>query len=444
MFTKFFVDPDLGWNLVMGREFLRFGSMGGADHFSWTMPGYFWPNTYLGHQIIFTFLFDNLGFLATALFFGMVAAAAILILLPKRIPGIAVLVMPVTFGLAASILGLRPHNLDFLFFALVVRLMIDQRFGYKYWPLWFLIFCLWANVHAGFLVGFGIFAVFLLLTVISKTRSLQPRLFLRPAALIAVCFSATFLTPFSLYTWKLVTAEYVGFEGFWNIAEYQPPILYMPQGIFFAISGGFLLWALKKAKREGLPLLLVSIAVFMITFVSALFLVYWTVLFTALMFEVFRKYKLPKIILGAGGSVIVRFSIVVALLSLSLNFVANLLMGSDLHNRLLLDNYPVQAISYMKSHGYVNNVFSRYDWGGFIIWQAPQMKVFIDGRMTGWQFADGRGILGDYLKISKGECGPLLNYDVQVVLLGSKDPADCFGRFKNVYSDGIAKVLVRR
>jgi len=441
--TKFFVDPDLGWNLVMGREFFRFGAIGGFDHFSWTMPGYFWPNTYLGFQLIFAYLFDNLGFFITAIFFGAVASLGILILLPKRIPGIALFVMPVTFGLAASILGLRPHNLDFLLFALVVKLMVNRRFGYKFWPLWFLIFCLWANMHAGFFVGFGIFAAFLLLTVISRYRVLRPSLFFKPVRLIVLCFLATLITPFGFYTLGNLMTNYAGFDGFWNIAEYQPPILYMPQGIFFALSGVLLVWAFKKAKKDDWPLLLVSIAVFMFAFVSALFLVYWAVLFTVLMFCVFGVYKLPKIILSAGKNFIVKFSITIAILAIALNFIVNLLTGYNIYDRLLLDNYPVNALSYMQNHGYINNVYNRYDWGGFIIWQAPQVKVFIDGRMAGWQYPDGRGILGDYLKIRNGDCSPLSKYDVRGVLLGSHEGSKCFDNFKQVYRDEVAKVLVK-
>lgn len=442
--TKFFVDPDLGWNLVMGREFFRFGVVGGVDHFSWTMPGYFWPNTFLGHQIIFSYFFDKLGFFATAIFYGVVASVAILILVPKRIPGVALFVMPVTFGLAASILGLRPHNLDFLLFSIVVVMMLRKHFGYRFWPFWFLLFLFWGNTHAGFLAGFAIFATFLLLSVFEKSRKFKLESFFRPAGLIVLCFLATLITPFSFHSLGNLMTNYVGLEGFWYIAEYQPPILYMPQGIFFAVSGLFLVWALKKAKKDDWPLLLVSISVFMFAFVSALFLVYWAVLFTVLMFDVFKDNQLPKIISGAGKNFIVRFSIVIAVLAILLNFVANLITGYSLYSRLLLDRYPVNALSYMKSHGYVKNVFNRYDWGGFIIWQAPQMKVFIDGRMTGWQFPDGRGILGDYLKINKGDCEPLSKYDVRVVLLGSNDPSECFSGFKNVYGDETAKVLIRR
>lgn len=441
--TKFFVDPDLGWNLVMGREFFRFGEIGGPDHFSWTMPGYSWPNTYLGYQIIFSFLFDNFGFLATAIFFGMVGSAAILILIPKRIPGIAILVLPVVFGLAASILGLRPHNLDFLFFAIVVKLMVSRRFEYRFWPLWFVIFCFWANVHAGYFVGFGIFATYLLLTTIAKQRYLRPGIFLKPLGLITLCYLATLITPFGFYTFGNLVTNYAGFDGFWNIAENQPTILFFPQSILFTLSGVLLVWALKKTKGDKWPLILVSIAAFMLAFVSFLFLVYWTILFAVLMFEVFEGYKLPKFILVAGKSFVVRFSILVAVLAIALNFVANLLTGYDLRERLFWDNYPVNALRFMQSHGYTNNVFNKYDWGGFVIWQAPQMKVFIDGRMTGWRYPDGRGILGDYLKIRNGDCDPLAKYDVRVVLLGAKDSLKCFDNYKIIYRDNTAKVLVR-
>ena len=34
-------------------------------------------------------------------------------------------------------------------------------------------------------------------------------------------------------------------------------------------------------------------------------------------------------------------------------------------------------------------MFNHYDWGGFLIWQLPEYKTFIDGRMAAWRDADG-------------------------------------------------------
>src|SRR5262249_7647778 len=43
------------------------------------------------------------------------------------------------------------------------------------------------------------------------------------------------------------------------------------------------------------------------------------------------------------------------------------------------DSYPTAAVAYLHSHTPQENIFSTYDWGGYLIWQLPQKKVFIDG-----------------------------------------------------------------
>jgi hypothetical protein len=49
------------------------------------------------------------------------------------------------------------------------------------------------------------------------------------------------------------------------------------------------------------------------------------------------------------------------------------------------NSYPANAVAYLRGHPPVGQIFSSYDWGGYLIWQLPQKKVFIDGRMPSWR-----------------------------------------------------------
>ena len=50
--------------------------------------------------------------------------------------------------------------------------------------------------------------------------------------------------------------------------------------------------------------------------------------------------------------------------------------------------YPLGAVKYLHENPIEGNMFNEYNWGGFLIWQYPEKKVFIDGRMPSWKMGD--------------------------------------------------------
>jgi hypothetical protein len=47
--------------------------------------------------------------------------------------------------------------------------------------------------------------------------------------------------------------------------------------------------------------------------------------------------------------------------------------------------YPQKAVEYLKKLNFKGNLFSLYDYGGYLIWIMPERKVYIDGRMPSWR-----------------------------------------------------------
>ena len=127
-----------------------------------------------------------------------------------------------------------------------------------------------------------------------------------------------------------------------------------------------------------------------------------------------------------------------------LSFVASTLESWQLTDRLRIDNYPVEAVNYLKEEHISGRLFNDYGWGGYIIWQAPEIKVFIDGRMTGWRKDDGSYILADYVAIAQGNCDIVLEYQIETVLITKNLEVSCFANWQKVYEDQVAKVLVKR
>jgi hypothetical protein len=87
------------------------------------------------------------------------------------------------------------------------------------------------------------------------------------------------------------------------------------------------------------------------------------------------------------------------------------------HNEL-----PDKAMADLRAHPCRGQVFNEYDYGGYIVWQLPGTRVYIDGRMPSWRqgavdyLANWKQVLGDE-KFARRE---LAHYDVNCALVEVK------------------------
>lgn len=65
--------------------------------------------------------------------------------------------------------------------------------------------------------------------------------------------------------------------------------------------------------------------------------------------------------------------------------------------------YPCEFIS--KYPNLKGNVFATYEWGGFLIWKMPDIKVFADGRTPAWLDKNGNSTYEIYLAILQTQPG---------------------------------------
>ncbi|OGD83711.1 hypothetical protein A2165_00490 [Candidatus Curtissbacteria bacterium RBG_13_40_7] len=259
---------------------------------------------------------------------------------------------------------------------------------------------------------------------------------------IGAAFLGTLVTPYHLGLWQTVIKDLSGSKIWTGIAEWTPIAKYFPTNALFALSGLiFIYMLLTKFKKVEPVWFLVGAGIFCSAFLVNNLSFFWVAIF---IFVTARNFDFKLNIMSdfwAKLPIVISTSAV--FLALILNLTANIIESASLEVRLKLDNYPVQAMNFIKQKGFTHGLFNEYAWGGFIDWQFSGVKVFIDGRMTGWRNANGRYILADYLSIWKGECESLRNYDVKVVLIKKNQKNVCFEAFEKVYEDSIAKVLVR-
>ena len=84
-------------------------------------------------------------------------------------------------------------------------------------------------------------------------------------------------------------------------------------------------------------------------------------------------------------------------------------------------NSPHEAIQYLKSIDIADkaNMFNGYNYGGYLIWNYPEEKTFIDGRMPHWRTEDRHllKIHDEIQKVSKKGKEYFREYDIGYVLI---------------------------
>ena len=474
--TRFNIDPDFGWHMAYGEVFLAGGEIIRGDPFSFTMPGYAWGNSYFLYQIIVAYIFNNFGYWFLAVLFGLVASISVLILFRAENSGIhtpdevnlearkreprpsgrgnlsfknlnftrSAFVILGT-AIAASNLGLRPHTFSFLFFAILLIFLEKGLFNKsKYMFLWFLFFVLWANIHRGFMMGILVFSTFLLLDFFNKRMQKKKQELIIYAGCLLAAIGGTFVTPFPLGLYKSgVFFDLTTFENLRYIAEWQPLVLVSPLSIFLAVSGVVFIKIFNKYyKRIGPTWIIIAAFLFSFAYVAATFAFFWAAIFIFLVSRYLSfSLKMPY---DFFSNVPIATSILAVSLAFFLTFTAGLLESYDFEKRLVLDGYPVEALEYLENKDYAKTgLFNAYEWGGFIDWKYTDIKVFIDGRMAGWRRMDGTSILGDYIKIMKGNCEILSEFNVELALIKKNSNTPCFSEWEIEYQDDVAKILRR-
>jgi hypothetical protein len=141
----------------------------------------------------------------------------------------------------------------------------------------------------------------------------------------------------------------------------------------------------------------------------------------ATVFEKITKKIYPKLIL------IILFLIIIIIFQTNkINFISNPFLSFPHH-------YPQGAVEFLKNNPQYNNLnlFNPYGWGGYLLWTLPERKIFIDGRLPQYQFAD-HSFLEEYFEFfEKEKVEKKLNqYNIKLVLLEVKKEKFKFNWFE--------------
>ncbi|MCS6836046.1 MAG: hypothetical protein NZ750_08520 [Anaerolineae bacterium] len=383
-------DTDTWWHLRSGEYTLSQGMIY-ADPFSHTLRGQPWINHSWGAQLAMVALYRVLGDFGLALWTAGLAIVGVLALY-SACQGHAILrgfVLVLAAAAAAVFWAARPQMVSFAFSALFLALLYRARAGQT--RLLFALpalMILWGNLHAGHAIGFLFMLAFgvgeALNGLFSPTRR-TPGFLPRLALTFVLCGVALLISPYGLQN-ALVPFQTVGMDALrafiqeWNSPNFQGRETWPFIGLIVMLFGAA--WA-SRAPLDAVGFLLVSGTLFLALLYGrniAVFAVACAPLLSHLADSALRVrgWSLPS-----RRPTPRQASLNLALLGIVWAAVIVYALGviaprtvEDVRMRLL----PVRAAQALRESGALGQLFNSYNWGGYLVFFAPEYPVFIDGR----------------------------------------------------------------
>jgi hypothetical protein len=420
-------DPDIWWHLRNAEVLVTTHSFVRHDLYSFTTAGIPWINEAWLSELPYYVGWHNFGISGVYLvmlleieliFLGVFALAH----LNSRNLKAAFLVSWLAIWLATVSFGPRTLLAGWMCLVAELLLLASFRQGKDY--TWFLppLFILWVNLHGSWLIGITLFCIFYFSGFLQgnwgKLESVRWASEQRKKLGIVGALSVfgLFLNP---YTYHLVSYPFTfAFQQRLNVGhvdEWMSLDFHGIRGkILFSMIAATLILGLVRRRRWRVD----ELAFVLVGFYAAV--TYSRFLFLAAI------VVLP--ILAKDMDFLPRYNPAIDKFWLNGILIAGIIIGCiwRLPSReyLMRDptrNYPVKALPYLQKFRPDGPVFNDCLWGGYLIWNARQIPVFIDSRIDIYEYS---GVFADYLDAIgiKNTLGVLDKYHIRYVLFPRESP----------------------
>jgi hypothetical protein len=445
-------DPDIWWHLRNAEVFITTHTVVQHDFYSFTTAGARWINEAWLSELPYYFGWQWLGM--RGIFLVMLAEIEVILFgvfalawHTSRNVKAAFLASWVAVWLATVSFG--PRTLLAGWMCLVAELFLLTLFREgKDW-LWLMppLFMLWANLHGSWLIGMVLFGIFfasgLLTATWGRLEATEWTSSQRRKLILVGLFSAAglFLNPYSyhlvFYPFNFAFRQRLNVS---HVDEWMSLDFHSVRGkILFGMLAITILLALVRKRRwrvDELAFLLIGFYAAM-TYSRFLFLaaiVLTPMLAKELDFlpryrkEIDRPWLNAVIMVAILAGCVWRFP------------------SRDYLIRDTVRNYPVKALPYLQQFRPQGRVFNDCLWGGYLIWNARNIPVFIDSRIDIYEYS---GVFADYLDAMglNNTLAILDKYNIRYVLY-KQDSAMAYFLMNNAgwrvdYQDGTTVMLER-
>lgn len=462
-----YLDPDLGWHLRVGETISQTAQVPSQNLYNYTYTGAWVDHEWLSNYVVFK-IYDNLGYPALVVSFALLIVIVLILLnlaasylwrQKGKTPPLILISVFQLFGVVASLphFGVRIQELALLFLVLclIILYFYNKNKNWRYLLIFIPLFYFWACLHASFLIGLLIIfswpAVKLLEKVIvsynlknklySKFKNkfckyfdladlISYRNFFIYILIAGASFLATFFTPYyiKLYSFLVGYSDtlYLSYIQEW-LSQFSFPFFYW-QLLYLSVTASALFIYIYFAEQKKINLwnLFIFLLFFVLSFKSRRHFPLFVVMNFIFLIEVFDDY------LKIGMGKIKNFSNWLKIYLLACLFLTSLLVilgvnfiRDPFSSEAFAKDYPRDALIFISAQPEYSNfkIFNYYSWGGYMIYNNPNRKIFIDGRLP-QVFYKGHSFLEEYLAFfqSAEEIEQKLKeYDIRLVLIKSKD-----------------------
>jgi hypothetical protein len=349
---------------------------------------------------------------------------------------------------------IRPHIFTMLLFAIWL-ILTDRLARGERVPVWYFLalMFLWNNIHGEYISGFLVTGAYLAGWTWDYlfNREKAPVQTGKNLALVAgLSALVTLLNPISLRAWGTVTGWMSNQYLMSHTDETIPPNFIQPKFYILLAFLAFSLFLLAM-KREKLSTgQAIALAGFSaLTLFSARNVHFYGIaapfflaptLVGSLSVSIIKRYESFFATMDSASTGIV-WPLIVILLSIVL--LAFTPLGFE--QRFSPGYFPVQAVEWLKTHPQPGEMFNPFDWGGYLSFELPEKRVFIDSQGDVY----GEAFIRKYeqvITLGPGWQDILDEYKVRWALVPANwTLADALlsEGWREVYRDGTAVVLTR-
>jgi hypothetical protein len=454
-----YLDPDLGWHLKIGESILEEKQVPSFQIYDYTLGDSKWVDHEWLSNLILYGVFDNFGYIVVNIFFALLMLIIILLLNnfllrkyvnKKYIFTLYFFELIAIYGMLPS-LGVRMQEISILFL-LIQLILIDKYSREKNFKIlfWFIpLYILWINLHAGFILGVAIYFLWLALKffekVISRTQLINfieykaysyKELFTYLTIGLGIIISTIF-TPYFLSLHKYLSGVFTDTSYMMLISEWLP-IYYIPvinnQLIYAVIIGVVLIlsiyYALLKSERRKINLWHFGLSFLFLIFAfksKRHFPLFFIVSMPFLMAFISKEYIFSLNYFDKTKYILIVKSFLLAsmIIAIFAYIVFTNFTQAPFSNEKFCTYSPCEAVDFLKNSDEYRDlkIFNNYGEGGFMIWQWPEKRLFIDGRFPQYEFA-GHTLLEEYGMFRDREKSEekLQEYNIEMVLLKNSHP----------------------
>lgn len=413
------VDHDGWWHLASGRYIVEHGLIPHTDPFSHTKAGAPWIDNGWLAQVGFYLFYRWLGYAGLGLLVAAGATVALALVWPQMSGGPFVRAFVLVWAAAVSgpVWTVRPHLATYVLTAGLGGLLYLWRRGERR-ALWFIppLFVLWANMHAGYVLGMVLLALTLVgealdhLCHVDGTRSWREIGWLAGVGALALLLVPLNPYGFEMWGYPFYNAGQQVARQF--ITEWASPDFHRLTNQPFIALLLLTLVVVGVSDRQGRWAELLPVAVF----------AYMTMqskramgLYAVITAPVLSRHAAPWLSqlktrwLGrhssramTPGRAALNGVLVLLLIGAALLKAGAVWRALVVEAAVRQTGFPVDGVDWIADRRPPGTLYNPYGWGGYLIWRlSPAYPVFVDGRADLY----GDDFLLDYLYLEAAAPG---------------------------------------